>query len=54
MPYEIKRQADGTYAVINKDTGRVRARHTSHRKAMLQVRLLHGVEHGWQPARRSK
>lgn len=54
MPYQIKQLPDGRYAVINRDTGQVYARHTSRRKAEMQVRLLHGVEHGWQPTRRSK
>lgn len=51
MPYEIRRAGDG-YEVVNRETGKVHARHTSLRKARLQVRLLHGVEHGWKPTGR--
>lgn len=49
MPYRIEATGDGRYRVVNADTGKVHARHTSHRKARLQVRLLNAREHGFVP-----
>ena len=46
MPYEIKGpNASGEFEVVNKDTGAVKAKHTSKEDAERQVRLLHAVEH---------
>lgn len=50
MPYEVKGpNSDGKYEVVNKDTGDVKATKTTKEDAERQVRLLHAVEHGWEP-----
>ena len=54
MPYEVRKQ-EGTenYEVINKDSGEVKAVHEppdAKEKAERQVRLLEGIEHGWEPS----
>lgn len=49
MPYIIKKNVDGTYAVINKETGEKKAKHTSKAKAEAQVRFLLSLEHGMKP-----
>lgn len=49
MPYEVRKDGDETYVVVNKDTGETKARHLppdAKQKAEDQVRLLHGLEHG--------
>lgn len=51
MPYEIRKVDGDGYEVINKDTGAVKAKHTSKEDAERQVRLLHAVENdpSWEP-----
>ena len=44
MPYEIKKNGN-SYEVINRDTGKVHAKHTTLEKAKAQVRLLHMTDH---------
>ncbi len=44
MPYQIKRNGDGTYRVINRMTGKVHAYKTSLAKAKAQIRLLYMKE----------
>ena len=44
MPYEVRKNGD-SYEVINKDTGDVKAKHTSKEDADKQVRLLEAIEH---------
>ena len=39
MPYAIKKVGDG-YEVLNLDTGKVHAKHTSLARAKAQIRLL--------------
>lgn len=46
MPYKIEQNADGTYRVINSETGDVKMKSGSKREAKKQVRLLYGLEHG--------
>jgi hypothetical protein len=41
MPYALIKQTDGSYAVKNKDTGRLMSKHTTKEKAEAQLRLLH-------------
>lgn len=46
MPYAIRKLTShqpnvGHYQVINKDTGRIYAKHTTKEKAVKQVKLLH-------------
>lgn len=52
MPYSIKRNGN-MYAVVNSDTGKVHARHTTKAKAEAQMRLLYSKE-GQQPKQRVK
>lgn len=52
MPYQIRKNDDGTYRVVNEDTGDVKAKSTTKEDAEAQVRLLHGVEHGMKPRHR--
>lgn len=48
MPYAIRRKSN-RYEVVNVDTGEIHARSTSKAKAEKQLRLLKGIERGWQP-----
>lgn len=52
MPYQIEKRGT-SYEVINEDTGRVHAFHTTKKKAEAQVRLLQGIEHGMVPKKGS-
>ncbi len=47
MPYKI-RPIRGTkfYRVVNTETGEVKAKRTTKKRAAAQVRLLEGLEHG--------
>ena len=45
MPYAIKKLSKGV-EVINKDTGRVTAKHTTLEKAKRQIKLLQGIHYG--------
>jgi hypothetical protein len=49
MPFMLIKNHDKTYSVINSETRRVHAYHTTKEKAKRQMRLLYGVLHGWQP-----
>lgn len=54
MPYEIRKNGDEKYEVINKDTGDVKAVHEppdAKEKAERQVKLLHAIENdpNWEP-----
>jgi hypothetical protein len=47
MPYEVKAGENGTYDVVNKESGQVKATHQppdAKEKAERQVALLHEVE----------
>lgn len=44
MPYEIRHVGGNGYEVINKDTGEVKAKHSTKEDAERQVRLLHAIE----------
>ncbi|KPJ51423.1 MAG: hypothetical protein AMJ38_00540 [Dehalococcoidia bacterium DG_22] len=48
MPYAIEKRGK-KWAVVNKDTGKVKGTHSSRAAAQRQVNLLRGVEHGWKP-----
>lgn len=48
VPYEV-RSNGSAFEVINRDTGKVKAKHTSKEEADRQVKLLHAIEHGWKP-----
>jgi len=45
MPYGI-REKDGKWETYNKDSGEVKGTHDTREKAVKQMRLLYGVEHG--------
>lgn len=49
MPYQISKKGS-CYSVINRETKRVHAKCTSKANAEKQMRLLYGVESGWQPS----
>jgi hypothetical protein len=48
MPYKVKRLGN-RYQVINTETGEAESRPTTKAKAEKQLKLLRGIEHGWQP-----
>ncbi len=48
MPYDIHKQGN-KWIVRNKETGHVKGTHDSKVKAIRQINLLRGVEHGWKP-----
>lgn len=50
MPYSVI-PSDGHFKVINTQSGKVHAKHTTKAKAEAQIRLLRGVEHGMVPRR---
>jgi hypothetical protein len=43
MPWKIVRNPDGSFAVKNKDTGRLAAKKTTKPKAEAQIRLLESL-----------
>ena len=45
MPYKVVKVGGG-YATMNKHTCEIKGHHDSKEKAMAQMRLLYGVEHG--------
>ena len=49
MPYGIIHNPDKSYSVINTETRKIHAKHTTKAKAQAQVRLLQGIEHGMIP-----
>lgn len=49
MPYTIRREKDGTFSLLNSQTGKKHSSHTTEEKAKSQKRLLLAVEHGWKP-----
>lgn len=48
MPYTIREKGD-KWEVVNRDTEEVKATHDTKEDAERQVRLLEGLEHGWEP-----
>lgn len=54
MPYTIRKMPNrNCYRVRNLRTGRVMSDCTSRAKAEAQVRLMHAIDHGFKPRRRS-
>lgn len=49
MPYRKEKNPDGSWRVVNADTGDVKAKSTTEEEADKQIRLLHGVDHGMKP-----
>lgn len=54
MPYALEPNGDGTYRVVNRDSGKVHARRTSKRRGEAQIRLLQAREHGFTPTQRRR
>ena len=46
MPYAIVKTHNGKFSLINSATGEVHSKGTTKKKAMAQMRLLEGIEHG--------
>jgi hypothetical protein len=53
MPYKIEKRGD-KYVVVNEETGDVKGTHDTKEKAVAQMRLLYGIEHGWEPSKNKK
>ena len=51
MPYAVVPH-NGAFALINTETGKVHAKHTTKAKAVAQMRLLYGIEHGMKPKKK--
>jgi hypothetical protein len=51
MPYKIIKKGD-KWLTVNADTGDVKGTHDSEKKALAQMRLLYGVEHGLKPRKK--
>ena len=51
VPYSVT-ERDGAYQVVDRETGKVYARHTTKENAERQRRLLEGIRHGWKPIAR--
>jgi len=45
MPYKIVKRGN-KYLTVNKQTGKIKGRHASKKKAVAQMRLLYMVESG--------
>jgi hypothetical protein len=54
MPYKFTHKSAKCYGVANKTTGHAFSKCTTKAKAEKQMRLLHGVEHGFHPTHGSK
>lgn len=48
MPYKIEKRGN-KWVVINTEKNTVKGTHSSRTKALRQMRLLYGIEHGWKP-----
>lgn len=51
MPYAKRKNADGSFRVVNEETGDVKMKSGTEEQAEAQMRLLRGVEHGMKPRR---
>jgi len=49
MPYVLRANNDGTYAVLNSESRKVHAKHSSKKDAQAQIRLLNAIHFGWEP-----
>ncbi len=49
-PYSVVKRGN-SFVVENTESGHVKGKHASKKKAMRQYRLLEGVEHGWTPTK---
>lgn len=46
MPYRLRKNPDGSFSVVNKQTGAVHSKHTTRGKAVKQMGLLYAVDSG--------
>jgi len=46
LPYAKRKNADGTFRVVNEDTGKVHMKSGTEEAADKQIRLLHGIDAG--------
>jgi hypothetical protein len=53
MPYKVVKRGN-KYLTINKQTGKIKGRHSSRKKAIAQMKLLYLIESGKKPKRSSK
>lgn len=53
MPYAVIKRGD-KWLTINKETGDVKGTHSTKEKAVAQMKLLYGVEHGLKPKKLNK
>jgi hypothetical protein len=53
MPYGLIHNPDKSYSVINTETRKVHAKHTTKDKAKAQIRLLQALEHGFVSSQQS-
>ena len=51
MPYKLV-EKKGKWHVVNKETGQDKGASESREKAVAHMRLLNGVEHGWEPTKK--
>ena len=49
MPYVLRANNDGTYAVLNAESRKVHAKHSTKKDAQAQIRLLNAIHYGWEP-----
>lgn len=55
MPYRVEPDpdADGSFRVVNTGNGDIKGTGMTRANAEKQLRLLEGIEHGWEPAGRN-
>jgi len=53
MPYALRRTRRG-FGVINTETREWKSRDIPRQRALAQMRLLYGIEHGWVPRGRRR
>ena len=53
MPYKVVKKGN-KYLTVNEQTGHIKGTHDTKAKAMAQMRLLYGVEHGMVPRKKKK
>lgn len=46
MPYKKIKHGDGSYSVVNSESGRVHSKHTTEDHALAQLRILHAYDAG--------
>lgn len=51
MPYAIVKRGN-KWLTINEETGKVKGTHDTREKAVAQMRLLQGIEHGMKPRKK--